>query len=300
MRTRPSQPSGLVPRGAPFERCHHVVLGTVHKPRRRVALFASVAALVLHLGGVAVAVAVTGPRNDPPRRHSQPLVVIDHVVDLTPPPPPVVEPPPPPPPPVEEKAPPPRIKQKAPPPDKAPEAPVAQPEAPPPPPSAPEPVAPPSEPPPAAQAGQVVAADSNAASTFNIATGAGSGYAGGTTSASGTGTKANHTGQVGVGDGHGLSHARPPRLHARNWQCEWPSEADELDIDEIHVMVRANIAASGEVTDVEVLSDPGHGFAKRASLCARSRAKFDPALDAAGNKVAGQTSLNIKFVRDEE
>jgi outer membrane biosynthesis protein TonB len=277
-----------------------VVLGAVNKPRRRVALFAAVAALALHLGGVAVAVAVTGPRNDPPKRHSQPLVVIDHVVDLTPPPAPVVEPPPPPPP-VEKKAPPPKLKQKAPPPDKAPEAAVAQPEAAPPPPDAPEPVAPPSEPPPAAQAGQVVAADSNSASTFNIATGAGTGYAGGTTSASGTGTKANHTGQVGVGDGNGLSHARPPQLHSRNWPCGWPSEAEDLDIEETYVTVRASISAAGDVTDVEVLSDPGHGFGKRASLCARSRVTFDPALDAAGNKVAGKTPpLRIKFVRDEE
>ncbi|MEY4509962.1 MAG: hypothetical protein RLZZ450_2084 [Pseudomonadota bacterium] len=300
MKNRPSDLSELRPRSVTHERCHHVVLGAVQKPRRRIALFAAVSALALHLGGVAVAVAVSGPRTDPPKRHSQPLVVIDHVVDLTPPAPPVVEPPPPPPP-VEQKAPPPRIKQKAPPPDKAPETPVAQPEAPPPPADAPEPVAPPSEPPPAAQAGQVVAADSNAAASFHIATGAGSGYAGGTTSASGTGAQANHTGQVGVGDGNGLSHARPPQLHSRNWPCGWPSEAEDLDIDETYVTVRASIAANGEVTDVEVISDPGHGFAKRASMCARSRVSFDPALDAAGNKIAGKTPpLRIKFVRDEE
>jgi protein TonB len=282
------------------ECCHHVVLGAVQKPRRRIALFASACALALHLGGVAVAVAISAPRNDAPQRHSQPLVVIDHVVDLTPPPARAEVEPPPPPPPVEPKTPP-RIKQKAPPPDKAPEAPVAQPEAPAPPPDAPEPVAAPSEPPPAAQAGQVVAADNNAPTSFQIATGAGSGYAGGTTSASGTGIKANHTGQVGVGDGNGLSHARPPQLHSRNWPCGWPSEAEDLDIDETYVTVRADISINGEVTDVEVMSDPGHGFGKRAALCARTRVSFDPALDAAGNKVAGKTPpLRIKFVRDEE
>jgi outer membrane biosynthesis protein TonB len=274
----------------------------VQKPRRRVALFAAASALALHLGGVAVAVAVSGPHSDPPRRQSQPLVVIDHVIDLTPPPaPPEVEPAPPPPP-VEPKTPPPRIKQKAPTADKAPpETPVAEREAPVPPPAAPEPVAPPSEPPPAAQAGQVVAADSNAAAAFNVATGAGGGYVGGTTSASGTGTRANHTGQVGVGDGNGLSHARPPQLHSRNWPCGWPSEPDDLDLDEAFVTVRATVGANGEVTDVEVLSDPGHGFAKRAALCARSRVSFDAALDAAGTKVAGKTPpLRIRFVRDGE
>jgi protein TonB len=281
------------------ESCHNVVLGAVQRPRRRVALFAAACALALHLGGVAAAVAVSGPRSDSIPRHEKPLVVIDHIVDLTPPPPPPeAEPPPPPPPPV---VPPPRIKQKAPPPDKAPETPVAEPEAPPPPPDAPPPVAPPSEPPPAAQAGQVVAAEGNAPSAFNIATGSGSGYAGGTTSASGTGTKANHTGQVGVGDGNGLSHARPPQLHSRNWPCGWPSEAEDLDLEEAYVTVRAAVGANGEVTDVEVLSDPGHGFGKRASLCARSRVSFDAALDAAGNKIAGKTPpLRIRFVRDEE
>jgi len=296
-RSRAQQPTPAPP--TERERCHHVVLGAVHKPRRRIALFAAASALALHLGGVAVAVAVSAPRSDLPRRHSQPLVVIDHVIDLTPPaPPPEVEPPPAPP--VEPKTPP-RVKQRAPSLDKAPEAPVAQPEAPPPPSDAPEPVAPPSEPPPAAQAGQVVAADSNAAAAFSIAAGAGGGYAGGTTSATGTGVRANHTGQVGAGDGNGLSHARPPQLHSRNWPCGWPSEAEDLDLDEAFVTVRATVAANGEVTDVEVLADPGNGFGKRAALCARSRVSFEPALDAAGSKVAGKTPpLRIRFVRDEE
>ena len=273
-----------------------IVLGAVQKTPRRVLVIAGILAGVLHLGGAAVAVALGSTAEKPVRKQSTPLVVIDHVIDLAPPAAPSLEEPPPPPP-VEEKAPP-RAKQKAPAkPAQAPQQ-VAEPA----PPQAPEPEKPPSEPPPAAQASQVVAADHSAApGAFNIATGTGSSYAGGTTSATGTGTKANHTGQVGVGTGNGLSKARPPQLHSRNWPCGWPSEADDTELDEAFVTVRASIRADGVVEDVEVLADPGYGFGKRASLCARSKVKFDAALDAAGQPIAGKTPpLRIRFVRDEE
>lgn len=285
------------------EQPHDVVLTSVQRPARRILMVAIGAAAVLHVGAAAAAVSFAGKHTAERAVHKvEPLLVIDHVIDLNPPTlaePAAVEPPPPAPPPVEK--PPPKLKHKVV--DKAPEAPVAQPEAPPPPPEAPEPATPPSEPPPAAQTGQVVAAQNNAPSpaAFAIATGAGAGYVGGTSSGSGTGAKANHTGQVGVGHGNGLSRARAPQLRSRNWPCGWPTEADDLDLEEAVVVVRADIGADGSVANVEVLSDPGYGFGKRAAWCARSKVSFDPALDAAGAPIAGKTPpLRIVFVRDEE
>jgi len=281
---------------SPAQKPSDIILGAAHPaPRRWLAIAAGVA-LLLHVAGAAAAIKMgVADRTKTTHEKAAPLVVIDHVIDLNPPevaPPPAPEAPPPP----VEKAPP-RIKQKAPV-EKAPVAPAPKEVAPP---DAPEPEKPPSEPPPAAQAAQVVAAEGNAPAAFAIATGSGSSYAGGTTTAHGTGTSANHTGQVGVGNGNGLSKARPPQLHSRSWPCDWPAEADDLDSDEEFVTVRVSIAASGAVQDVEVLSDPGHGFAKRASLCARSKVTFDPALDAAGQPTAGKTPpVRIRFVRSEE
>ena len=277
-----------------------IVLGAARRSPRRLAVIAGVAAAVLHLGAAAVAVALGASAERPVRRDNPPLVVIDHVIDLNPPAQPAPEAPPPPPP--VASTPPPRSRQKLPPVAKAPEPAVAaQPEQAPP--DAPEPEKPTSEPPPLAQAGQVVAAANNAESpaAFAIASGTASGFVGGTTAASGSGTKANHTGQVGTGTGVGYSKARPPQLHSRNWPCGWPSEADDLDVDEAFVTVRASIGADGSVQDIEVLSEPGHGFGKRAALCARTKVSFEPALDAEGRPSAGKTPpLRIRFVRSEE
>ena len=288
--TAPHEPSSL----------HEVVLGATDRRRGRTFAYAGVLAFTLHLGGAAAALTLGAADEPLPRRQSQPLIVFDHVVEFEPPaPPPVVEPPP------VKREPPPRSKPKAEP--VAEPAPVPEPvaETPPPPPDAPEPPPelPPSEPPPAAQAGQVVAQASDAPANpaaFQIATGAGSAYVGGTTSASGTGTKANHTGQVGHGNGNGLSRARPAQLRTRNWPCGWPPEAEELDIEETFVTIRAAVKADGALADVEVLSDPGYGFGRRAVWCARSKVKFEPALDAAGNPIAGNTPpLRVRFVRED-
>lgn len=297
-----AQRSGKPPAGRPHDaRLHDVVLGAVGRTPRKVALQAGVLAVVLHAGGVALAVGLGGAHEPPPKRESKPLVVFEHVVELEPEPPPpaAAEPPPP-----EPVAPPPRVKaprEKI----KAPEPPVPQaaPEPPPeaPPPPAPPPEAPPSEPPPAAQAAQVVAAAAGSqGAAFNIATGSGQAYAGGTTSARGTGTQANHTGQVGTGNGTGLTRARSAQLRTRNPPCGWPPEAEDSDLEEAFVTVRATIQADGSASAVEVLSDPGYGFGKRMQWCIRSRMKFEPALDAAGNPVAGQTApFRVRFVREE-
>ncbi len=274
-----------------------VVLGAVSKPKHGILWLAGAGALAAHLVGAAVALALAANADVPKPRKMKTIVVIDHVVDMTPP---KVEEPPPAAPEPEVPPPPPPVKQakiKAPKEAKVEAPPV---EAPPVPDNAPEPEKPPSEPPPAAQAAQVVAAEGNKGE-FGIVTGAGSGFAGGTTAANGTGTQANHTGQVGKGDGNGYSKARPPQVASRNWPCGWPPEAEELDIEEMYVTIKAVIKANGEVGDVKVMQDPGYGFAKRASWCARAKVRFDAALDANGTPIEGETPpMRVKFERSDD
>lgn len=272
-------------------RLHEIVLGAVRRRPGSVLVYAGVLAAVLHAGGVALAITLSGePAPAPVKREHKPLVVVDHVVDLTPPAP-VEPPPPPPPPPPPVVKPPPRVAKV--------KAPAPEPEAPPVPQEAPPPELPPSEPPPAAQAAQVVAAGPGEGA-FAIATGSGQSYAGGTTSAHGTGTTANHTGQVGVGTGTGRSLAQAAQLRTRNPPCGWPPEAEELDLEEAFVTIRATIQADGSASAVEVLSDPGYGFGKRMQWCARTKMKFEPARDPGGNPIAGVTPpLRVRFVRDE-
>jgi outer membrane biosynthesis protein TonB len=273
-----------------------VILGAVSAPRRSVLWAGAIGALALHVGGAAVALALASSAEKPLPHKPKVLVVVDHFVDLTPPPAKVEEPPPPPPPPpppveTPKVRAPKQAKVEAPPPQ-APPAPVPVPD------DAPEPEKPPSEPPPAAQAAQVVAAAQGA---DKIVTGAGGSYAGGTTSAAGSATQANHTGQVGKGNGNGFSKARPPQVASRTWPCGWPSEADDLDVDQMYVTVQAVVKANGELGDVKVLQDPGYGFAKRAVWCARAKVRFEPALDADGRPIEAQTPpLRVKFERSDE
>jgi periplasmic protein TonB len=288
---------GAESREAPL---HHIVLGAVRSSPRRIVMYACASAAVLHVGGVALAVSLgSAPEAAPKKRASQPLVVFEHVVELEPPAPAVEVAPPPPaapivPPPVVRKA-----KAKAAP---QPEPPAPAAPAEPPPPAEPaQAEQPPSEPPPAAQAGQVVAAAATGqAPSFAIATGSGQHYVGGTSSARGTGSQTNHTGQVGVGNGTGLNRARAAQLQTRNPPCGWPPEAEDSDLEEAFVTVRATIGPDGRASAVEVLSDPGYGFGKRMQWCIRTKMRFEPALDGEGRPVAGSTQpFRVRFVREE-
>ncbi|MDB4985614.1 MAG: hypothetical protein JWN04_792, partial [Myxococcaceae bacterium] len=87
-----------------------IILGAAQRTPRKVAVLAGVAAALLHVGGAAAAVALGGTHELPASKKSQPLVVIDHVIDLEPP---KLAEPEPPAPAVEDKAPPPRSKPKA-------------------------------------------------------------------------------------------------------------------------------------------------------------------------------------------
>lgn len=242
---------------------------------------------------VALHVALVGPllwrpAERPAQPAPAPLVVVEHEVDLTEP----VAPEPAPPPPAEEE-----VAEPEPVDEVAEEPPSPAPE------QAPRPSA---EPPPPAQAAKAVASDAPDEPVdftgFDIATGDGPRYAGGVTASSGTNTDAVHTPDVDPNaepdrpQGEG-SLARPVTLPARNWDCSWPSEADNLGIDEQVVVIRATVTADGRPTSVSVLADPGHGFGEAALRCARE-ARFLPARDRKGVKHAATSPpVRVRFTR---
>lgn len=267
-----------------------IVLGTRASARGPVAAALFVAAVALHGSAGWTLASGSGDRESEARPAPKPALRIEHVVDLEAPPPPAPEPEPPPPPEPPAARPAPAVKARA----------VE-------PPSTPPPATPPSDaPPPPAEAGQVVAADDSAATPldftgFDIATGAGKGYAGGKTAPSGTSSRPAHSPVVArrasLPARPRVSLARPVGLPRRDWNCPWPAEADALSIHEQVVVLRAVVRPDGSVASAELIADPGYGFGRIALTCAR-RQRFPPATDEHGRPItATSPPLRVRFTR---
>jgi protein TonB len=86
-------------------------------------------------------------------------------------------------------------------------------------------------------------------------------------------------------------------LGEQSWSCPWPRAAEADRIDEQTVVIHVVVAADGTAESVEVLSDPGHGFAEAAAACAL-RTRFTPARDRAGRAVrAASPPIRVRFTR---
>ena len=62
------------------------------------------------------------------------------------------------------------------------------------------------------------------------------------------------------------------------------------------VTIRVTIQADGAPKDVEMLRDPGHGFAEEARRCALGK-RWSPALDYEGRPVEVTMTVNARFDR---
>ncbi len=78
--------------------------------------------------------------------------------------------------------------------------------------------------------------------------------------------------------------------------CPFPAAADKAGVDESVATLRVKVDATGKVTDVTVVSDPGYGFGQAAKTCAQ-KAAFEPAKDSTGHAVAGEAVIRVRFVR---
>ena len=218
------------------------------------------------------------------------------VIEREEPPPPVPEPPPPPP-----------VVQ--PPPPSVPRPVVEKVIAPAPPPEEPVEEAPASE---AAQAGEVLVQDEDAEDEEEdtdedddntIVTGTADGFAGGGTAVGGTSALAVHATVVsssGAPGGSGTALAAPPKPTendlsreawlegSHSWDCDFPGEADRDRVNHAAVGMSVMVSPSGKAYSVDILDDPGHGFARMATGCALKH-KFLPARDPLGNNIWGRT-----------
>jgi outer membrane biosynthesis protein TonB len=189
---------------------------------------------------------------------------------------------------------------------------VAQRLPPPPPPPAPEP--PPPEPPrhpvtrartpkppAAAQAGKVVARAADPSQPldmtgFSVATGQSEGFAGGYTASTGTAkhavTNPEATGHVST---QNLSRAPAPANE--DWQCQWPDDQRDSDLNEARVALRVSVDRDGAPERVDVTSAPSPSFAAAARACAL-QATYLPALDRDGQRVPATTpTFLVHFFR---
>jgi TonB family protein len=76
-------------------------------------------------------------------------------------------------------------------------------------------------------------------------------------------------------------------------QPSFPREARKAKIESGTVLLKITVSEKGRPTDIEVLTDPGHGFAREALAAVKSW-KFKPALSSDGRKVS--TRLQIEVV----
>ncbi len=175
---------------------------------------------------------------------------------------------------------------------------------------------PPPPPPAAAQAGAVLTKEPDPNEPVDLTgegfvTGTGPSFAGGVTQAGGTSTTpvyARNARAGGVPGGTGTAPApQPPPgpdfsrgaglSGSSEWKCPWPGEADTEQIDEAYVTVQVVVRPDGSAESATVLSDPGHGFAREARLCAL-RERYQPARDRDGNGIRGTTkAFRIHFER---
>ncbi|HVO32024.1 MAG TPA: TonB family protein [bacterium] len=192
---------------------------------------------------------------------------------------------PPPPPPKIEPPPPPKAETHAPPPEQH------------------EPVVASKEPPPPAEAGKLIdaepAANEPADLTGNtFVSGEAKQYAGGVTRADGTNTVAVHAPDIDPKAKPGArDRSKPVALSAEDWNCPWPREADQENIDEQTAVVRVFVASNGAVTQASVVEDPGFGFGIAALSCAK-RTRFEPARDHDGRAIsAASPPIRVRFTR---
>jgi protein TonB len=157
----------------------------------------------------------------------------------------------------------------------------------------------------AAQAAQMLTAGNEVVDfSDKFVSGKSTNYLGGVTAAAGTATQAvrdRNARADGIVAGNdtelNADRSRAPRLAgAALWDCPFPDEADDAAIDHAIVTLRVAVSAEGSMREVDVLRDPGHGFAREARRCAQSK-RWEPGLDRAGQPAGSVATVNVRFER---
>jgi TonB family protein len=72
----------------------------------------------------------------------------------------------------------------------------------------------------------------------------------------------------------------------------FPSEARKAKVESGTVLLRVTVSEKGRPSDIEVLNDPGYGFAREA-VAAVKNWKFKPALNSVGKKVSSSVQIEV-------
>ena len=79
--------------------------------------------------------------------------------------------------------------------------------------------------------------------------------------------------------------------------CSWPKQALNEDLYEQEVRLRVLVRTDGAVADVELIEEPGYGFAEAAIRCAR-QTTFAPATNRLGQPVQKLSPpITVRFIR---
>jgi biopolymer transport protein ExbD len=79
-----------------------------------------------------------------------------------------------------------------------------------------------------------------------------------------------------------------PIEEAAKWQCPFPPFAERGGMKDANVLVKVNVDETGKASSVDVLEDPGGGYAKAAKDCAMEK-KYEAAKDDSGKTVKAST-----------
>jgi periplasmic protein TonB len=189
--------------------------------------------------------------------------------------------------------------------------------------AAPSPAEQPEEPPAsqAAQAGEILVQESDEDEEEDdeeeedddntFVTGHGESFAGGMTASAGSATtpvRGSIVDKGGVPGGSGTYVAEIKPLvrdlsrgawldGSTSWDCDFPGEADRDRVNHATVEMKVTVRPDGTAHSVEIVEDPGHGFARMASGCALKH-KFAPAHDREGKAIWGTTrTFHVGFHR---
>jgi hypothetical protein len=88
----------------------------------------------------------------------------------------------------------------------------------------------------------------------------------------------------------------PHAIAGPSWDCPFPETVRSEWINEVYVILRVRVTATGTAEEATVLCDPGFAFASAARVCALKQ-PYVPAQNEDGQGVPGAATVRIHFVR---
>jgi protein TonB len=88
----------------------------------------------------------------------------------------------------------------------------------------------------------------------------------------------------------------PHVIAGPSWDCPFPPTVRSEWVDDVYVILRVKVAATGRAEEATVLCDPGFAFASAARACALKQ-PYVAAQNEDGQGVSGAATVRVHFVR---